>query len=175
MEYADSVWVGGNAINLNCLDMVQKYAARVVTGAMARCSTALFMENVRWPSFQSRRKQHRSTLSYKTVNGLSPPYLTTLLPGRVGERTRYALRFSHNLTQPMCRTQIYSRSFIPNTVDDWNRLDINARNKRSITMFKSYIHTTFGIIPTWYYYGPRWETIHLARIRIKCSMLNSHL
>ena len=27
MEYADSIWAGANAIDLNCLDMVQKYAA----------------------------------------------------------------------------------------------------------------------------------------------------
>ena len=31
MEYADSVCAGGNAIDLYCLDMVQKDAARVVT------------------------------------------------------------------------------------------------------------------------------------------------
>ena len=80
-------------------------------------------EDVGWPSLQSRRKQHQLTLFYKIVNGLSPPYLTTLLYGRVGERTRYALLSSHKLTQPMCRTQIYSRSFIPSTVDDWNRRD----------------------------------------------------
>ena len=72
--------------------MVQKDAARVVTGATARYSTALLMEDVGWPSLQSRRKQHQLTLFYKIVNGLSPPYLTTLLPGRVGGT--YKIRFA---------------------------------------------------------------------------------
>jgi hypothetical protein len=46
MEYADIVWAGGNVTDLDKLEMVQKDAARVVTGATARCSTSLLMDDI---------------------------------------------------------------------------------------------------------------------------------
>ena len=50
MEYGDVIWAGGNQTDLDGLDMVQKDAARVVTGATARCCTTLLMNDVAWPS-----------------------------------------------------------------------------------------------------------------------------
>ena len=62
MEYGDVIWAGGNQSDLDGLDMVQKDAARVVTGATARRSTTLLMNDVAWPSLQSRRRCHRLEL-----------------------------------------------------------------------------------------------------------------
>ena len=46
MEYGDAIWAGGNQTDLDRLEMVQKDAARVVTGATTRCITALLMKDV---------------------------------------------------------------------------------------------------------------------------------
>ncbi len=72
MEYGDIVWAGGNITDLNKLEMVQKSAARIVTGATARCSTDRLMEDVGWPSLSSRRRDHRLTLFYKIVSNDGP-------------------------------------------------------------------------------------------------------
>ena len=54
----------------------QRNAARVVTGATARCDTSTLMNDVAWPTMLvSRRRIHRLTMFYQIVNGLSPPYL----------------------------------------------------------------------------------------------------
>ena len=45
IEYADIVLAGVNVTDLDKLEMVQKDAARVVTGATARCSTTLLMDD----------------------------------------------------------------------------------------------------------------------------------
>jgi len=95
MEYVAIVLPGGN---IGDLESIQLDAARVVTGATARCSTSLLIEDVGWPTSASRRRAHRLTLFYKILNGLSPPYLINLLPQRVHERTRYPLRSPDNFT-----------------------------------------------------------------------------
>jgi hypothetical protein len=175
MEYGDAIWAGGNQTDLDRLEMVQKDAARVVTGATARCSTALLMKDVAWPSLQSRRRSHRLALFYKIVNGLSPPYLCELLPIRVAGRMRYALRTSHDFRVPVCRTNIFMRSFMPNTVMEWNRLDHDIRNAISLERFKNKCSVHRERANSLYYYGPRSLNVQMARLRIGCSNLHSHL
>ncbi len=108
------------------------------------------------------------------VNGLSPPYMTNLLPGRVGDRGRYALRTSQNYVVPYCRTITYSKSFLPTAVTEWNRLDLEIKNAQSLSLFKIKCGTRVTR-NSLFYYGPRWENVHLARMRIGCSNLKSHL
>ena len=47
MEYAGVVWSGGNSTDLDKLEIIQRDAARVVTGATACCST-LFTHGQNW-------------------------------------------------------------------------------------------------------------------------------
>ena len=117
--------------------LVQKDAARVVTGAIARCCTVLLIKDVAWAPLQSRRQSHRLTLFYKIVNGLSPPYLCELLPTRVADRMRYTLRTSQDFRMPICRTNSFKSSFLPNTVMEWNGLDQDIRNETSLSRFKN--------------------------------------
>lgn len=173
MEYADIVWAGGNDTDLAKLEMVQKDAARVVTGATARCSTTLLMDDIGWSTLSCRRRNHRLALFYQIVNGLSPPYLGDLIPDRVGDRTRYALRRSNDLTMPMCRTTTFFKSFIPNMVREWNGLSLDQKSVSSLALFKSKLRNVTR--HELYYYGPRRENIQLTRMRIKCSSLNAHL
>jgi hypothetical protein len=51
-----------------------------------------------------------------------------LLPDRVGDRTRYALRRSNDLTMPMCRTSTFAKSFLPNMVKEWNGLSLEEKS-----------------------------------------------
>ena len=155
--------------------MIQKDAARVVTGATARCNTHLLTKDVGWPSLASRRRVHQLSLFYQIVNGLSPPYLRCLLPQRVSERTRYALRTSNDLSIPASRTNMFSRSFVPSTVIEWNSLENHIKTIPTLASFKN--HLMPRKVPTnmLYYYGSRWANIQLARLRIGCSNLNSHL
>ena len=155
--------------------MIQKDAARVVTGATARCSTELLSNDVSWPSLQSRRRYHRLHLFYKIVNGLSPPYLRELLPIRVADRSRYALRTSLNFTVPICKTTSFARSFLPYTVNEWNRLDPEVRGTTSLQLFKSKCSVRHEHRNNLFYYGSRSVNVQMARMRIGCSSLRSHL
>ena len=175
MEYGDAIWAGGNQTDLDRLEMVQKDAARVVTGATARCSTALLMKDVAWAPLQSRRRSHRLTLFFKIVNGLSPPYLCELLPTRVADGMIYALRTSQDFRVPVCRTNSFKSSFLPNAVIEWNGLDQNIRNETSLRRFKNKCTVHRERANSLYYYGPRSLNVQMARLRIGCSNLHSHL
>ena len=112
--------------------MIQRDAARVVTGATARCSTILLMDEIGWQTLATRRRNHRLALFYKIINGLSPPYLGDLVPGRVGDQTGYGLRRSNDLIVPMCRTSTLLKSFLPNMVSEWNGLNVEIKNAGSL-------------------------------------------
>jgi len=109
------------------------------------------------------------------VNGLSPPYLSNLLPSRVGNRSRYPLRTSDNFTVPICRTNIFLRSFLPATATEWNRLENYIKNAPTLSVFKARCKPKSQYRNSLFYYGPRWENVQLARMRIGCSNLKSHL
>ena len=64
-------------------------------------------------------------LYYKIAHGLTPSFLTDLLPPSVGTRTRYNQRNDPNLTGFAARTETFKRSFFPSTTHLWNKLYIS--------------------------------------------------
>jgi hypothetical protein len=66
-------------------------------------------------------------------------------------------------------------SFIPSTVSLWNNLDLNVRNRPTISCFKSRIKENTGNPPEYYGEGSRKLSILHARLRHQCSSLNSDL
>ena len=140
------------------------------------------MDEIDWQALATRRRNHRRggggghrlALFYKIMNGLSPSYLGGLMPGRVGDQTCYGLRRSNDLIVPMCRTSTLSNSFLPNMVAEWNGLNVEIKNAGSLSILKSKISQPVPKHPLCYY-GPRWESIQLARMRMKCSSLSAHL
>jgi hypothetical protein len=79
LEYGDIVWDAPGDI-LYPLEVVQLNAARIVTGATARCSTNGLYKETSWEPLAKRREFHRLSLMYKIVNGTAPYYLVDLLP-----------------------------------------------------------------------------------------------
>ena len=70
MEYANVVWSGGNSTDLDKLELIQRDAARVVTGATTRCSTILLMDEIGCQTLATRRRNHRAhrlALFYKII------------------------------------------------------------------------------------------------------------
>ena len=174
LEYADSVWAGGNLRDLDLLEKLQLDAARVVTGATARCNNRRLLEDLGWPTLSSRRQNHHLILFYKIVNGLSPPYLQSLKPPLVRERTTYHLRSHENISVPFARLQCFEKSFILEGSALWNDLHHDIRHAPNVGSFKNkltpHLHKNhlFNL-------GNRWPNVQMARLRIGCSGLNSHL
>ena len=179
LEYADIVWDAPDAHrhNLDILEKVQLEAARLVTGATARCSTANLYKEVGWETLALRRLLHRGTMMFKIMTGLAPDSLLQKIPNRVEARTRYRLRNRGDIQVPVTRLVTYSQSFFPSAVRLWNKFTDAIKNSPSVASFKhNYLKATPRpkSNPLFYKGERRVATTH-ARIRIGCSKLNAHL
>ena len=106
-----------------------------------------------------------------------PQYVADLIPPIIGDTTQYALRNIRDLRNISTRTTISQKSCIPSSVYIWNDLNENLKNVDSFSTFKKSISSRFPLppVPSYYLDGNRFLSVMHARIRNKCSGLNSDL
>ncbi|XP_060607755.1 uncharacterized protein LOC132759899 [Ruditapes philippinarum] len=80
LEYADVVYTNCTQYEKDELDKIQHEASRIVSGVTKLVSIHQLHREVSWESLDSRRKKHKLILVYKMKNGLSPDYLSSLVP-----------------------------------------------------------------------------------------------
>lgn len=175
LEYADVVWDNCTSYEVNDLEKIQNEAARIVTGATKLVSINSLLLETGWETLSTRRKKHKLQLFYKMQNGLSPDYLTCLVPPSVGRTSSYQLRDANNTRTIHASTQQYYNSFLPSVIRDWNELPENVRDSSSLNAFKSKINANLNVPPKYYFIGKRLGQVHHARLRTNCSSLNQHL
>ena len=109
------------------------------------------------------------------VNRLIPNYLHSLVPPRIGNSCSYNLRNPNNLRNIACRTCLYSSSFLPTVINDWNSLPDDIKNAESLSSFKYHINLGNPCPRGLYFYGDKEIQIIHARLRSKRSSLKEHL
>ena len=72
-----------------------------------------------WETLESRRNKHKLTLFYKMKSGMSPHYLTTLIPPIVGNTSTYNLRNANDIGMVHANSQLYYNSFLPSVIRKW--------------------------------------------------------
>ena len=73
---------------------------------------------------------------YKIHNNLVPDYLKQIFPSTRGSLSRYNTRNTSDYSIPKCRLQIFKKSLVPDVINHWNLLQIEAREATSLTIFK---------------------------------------
>jgi hypothetical protein len=174
LEYGDIVWDSPMEI-LAPLESVQLNAARIVTGATARCSTNGLYTETAWQPLAKRRERHRLALYFKIVNGNAPQYLIDLLPSTVQTRTGYNLRNRNDIDTEITRLNCFTYSFFPTVTKLWNSLCNAVKSKPSIEAFKSALSKGLPTKNPLYYFGGRLESCIHARLRIRNSPLKADL
>lgn len=103
--------------------------------------------------------------------------MEVLFPDLVQDSTPYNLRNNSNYVSLQRRTELYSNSFLPSSVKEWNQLDTEIRNASSLSIFKSKLKEKFQApkVPIFYLSGKRLYSVYHARIRNNCSNLNNDL
>ena len=133
MEYASIIWDPYTANNISNLEMVQRRAARFVTGDYHRTSSvSTMLHQLQWQTLQERRAVNKVIMMYRIVNNLVAIPSTYMIPTAVTVRGH-----NHRFLIPYCRTQIYKHSFFPDTIRLWNNLPSTVVDCNSITTFKS--------------------------------------
>ena len=133
LEHAEVVWDNINDPLKHDLESVQNEAERIVTGEIKYCNIQKLLFELKWETLTERRKKHRLIMLYKMLNGISPPYLTSLSQSAQNDDERYNLR---HLRSVRANTQFYNLTFLPRTARDWNLLPESTRNSSTIEQFK---------------------------------------
>ena len=108
-------------------------------------------------------------------NGLSPNYLSFLVPDNVGNNSAYNLRNAQNLNIVQANSQLYYKSFLHSVTRDWNELTEELRNTPTLSSFKCRLDSDLNVVPKVFFDGKRRGQIYHARLRMRCSTLNAHL
>ena len=100
------------------------------------------------------------------------------MPPLVAERTHYNLTNVKDASFIRRRTELFSKSFIPSTIDFGNTLPLTLRNLQSLDIFKRTLKESYFItmkVPKYYIQGDRRSSVYHARLRNNCSNLNHDL
>ena len=138
MEYASIIWDPHTANNIHNLEMVQRRAARFVTGDYHRTTSVTnLLHQLQWPTLQERRATNKVIMMYRIVNHLVAIPTSCLIP------TAATLR-GHNqrFLVPFARTQLYQYSFFPDAIRLWNSLPPTTVACNSIDTFKCELQKT---------------------------------
>jgi hypothetical protein len=174
LEYADIIYDGSNDIQLKRVESTQRQAALACTGAYKHTRHENLLEELGWPPLEARRKHHRLNVMFKIQNGLTPNYLRGICPALTRNRTDYNLRTGANITTPAQRTTTYQMSFIPETIRDWNKLDVLTKSVTSIESFKYKLKSKIINKPNpLFYHNNSKAAINQSRIRMGLSALSS--
>ena len=108
--YCSTVWAGTSKQNLQKLQLVQNFAARVLTDTKKFDHISPVLRELGWPSIKDQLLVRDTTQVYKIVNGLAPLNLSSKLSKR-SDTHHCNTRKSDNLNLPLCRTVTAQQSF----------------------------------------------------------------
>ena len=114
LEYAAIVWDGCPQYLVDLLENVQLRAARIISGAISHTSHALIYKELGWESLADRRRTQRLITMYKTLNNLTPAYMSDTIPPLT--QNHYQLPNADNIPNINARTNLLQRSFFPQSI-----------------------------------------------------------
>lgn len=128
------------------LQRLQNIALRFVYNLRRDASLTSFRQKAKWLTTRDRRMYFLGSLTYQILNTSSPSYLFD----RFIEIDPLARRSHRHITSPyvlpLCRTDIYARSFWITAIQNWNSIPENVKLSPSFHSFKAallkYLFTT---------------------------------
>ena len=114
---------------------------------------------------------------YNVNTGIVPSYMQDLVPPLVSEISDQPLRNNRKISVTLNRTSISQKSCIPPSIRLLNSLEDNLKNISTLPTFKKHIISKFSIahVPPYFTIGNGYMSVLHARLRNKCSGLNSDL
>ena len=121
LDYGDVIYRSACKGSLQKLDVLYHSAIRFATNAPFKTHHCTLYSSVNWPSLHTRRNTHWLMLIYKTLLGLSPPYLCQLLQITSSAYTTRSARLLL-LKVPKTNSVLGNSSFSAAAARDWNEL-----------------------------------------------------
>ena len=84
-------------------------------------------------SLQQRRWYRKPCLFCKIYKNQCPKYLFDIIPQL---NCQYRTRNAHNISHINVKHQFFKNSYFPSTINEWNKLDSNIRNSKTLNILK---------------------------------------
>lgn len=133
--YCSTVWSGTTIQNIQKLQLVQNFAARILTETRKYDHISPVLENLGWLPIKDLLKLRDVTMVFKCLNGLAPTYLSSKLAKRSSVH-KYSTRRASDIHLPRYKTTTAQRSFFYRAAKEWNSLTDNAKSCTSVAAFK---------------------------------------
>ena len=120
LDYGSSVWDRPDVVLQGELESVQKRAARFVTGNYSYETGTVtgILGQLKWESLKKTRKDNRLILLYKGLKGKTSVPTDDVIPKTRRCRNQHSKAFQI----PIANIDVYTGSFFPQTIRDWNAL-----------------------------------------------------
>ena len=139
LDYGDIVYDQPNNSPLSeKIESLQYNAALAITGAIKGSSKEKLYQELGFESLKDRRWMRKLCYLYKvnsTLLLIRPSYPYNMLPPL--QRSQRNQGFFQPL---LCRTEIFKNSFLPYTINEWNKLDPEIRRIDSHVGFRKPIN-----------------------------------
>jgi hypothetical protein len=119
--------------NIDRLESSQRRAAHFVYNDYERTSLTEIMKKLDWKSLSERRREKRFLLMYTIVNNLIVISAETHITLNRGITTSSTASWVKLYS---CNSDIYTHSFIPRIIIDWNNLSERCTRATSLFEFK---------------------------------------
>ena len=124
--YSSAVWSGSYKQNIQKLQLLQNFAARILTETRKYDHITPVLKALGWLTIEEQLWLRDVTMIYKCVNDSVPAYISC----KIGKRSNahaYNLRNSEDLNLPECWTAAGQRGFFYRAARAWNSLNNNTR------------------------------------------------
>ena len=133
IDYCITVWGYAPSLYIDRVQCLQNRAARIITGNYDRNIRGIdLVKDLGWFNVRQRRDYFTALLVYKSLNGISPDYITDLFT-YFGDLGVYNTRLSsqNTLCVPRVNKHVFSQSIQVNGPRIWNSLPPEIRNTDS--------------------------------------------
>ena len=137
LDYCNAILYGLSKSQLDELQRVQNTAARLVTRSKKHEHITPVLRNLHWLPVHKRISFKILLMTFKTLNGQSPVYISELISRYQPTRTLRSCSCNY-LSLTKCSTNSRGdRSFSVASAKLWNSLPLQLRNCKSVSTFKS--------------------------------------
>lgn len=176
LEYSDVIWDNASEYQLKRVEDIQYRAGKIVSGAISLTPKSKVYKELAWESLSTRREKHKLLLFHRIVNNHVPKYLSDLVGNPVSKKSKYNLRNQNDITIAKSNTEKFRKSFIPSATRLWNNKNNIIRNINNTEKAKSTLMKSKSKSNAYFSLGNnRRISIVMARLRMECSLLKSHL
>ena len=142
LDYCNSLLAGSSTKDISRLQKIQNSAARFVFGQRFYQGTTSLRKKLHFLPVRERVQYKLCLLTYKTLNGIAPPYLSTLIKLREPKAKRLRMDSDKTLLEKNYTRYCSSKgAFSVAAPIIWNSLPFSLRENLSITSFKSNLKT----------------------------------